>query len=89
DPIPDNNGKFKTTTHIPISISKPGVDSTIVAVKDSDSQLLKYLDKIGAHPGKKIKVLSREEYDGSMEVSIGGQRYFISKEVSENVLIAG
>lgn len=87
DPIPDNNGKIKTQQHVVLATLKPGSDSIIVAVKDSDSQLLKYLDKIGARPGKKIKVIEREEYDGSMEVSIQGQRSFISKEVSENILV--
>jgi DtxR family Mn-dependent transcriptional regulator len=66
---------------------RPGEDSTIVAVKDSDSHLLKYLDKIGARPGKLIKVIEREEYDGSMEVSINNLRFFLSKEVSENILV--
>ena len=45
------------------------------------------LFRSGARPGKKIKVIEREEYDGSMEVSIQGQRSFISKEVSENILV--
>jgi DtxR family transcriptional regulator, Mn-dependent transcriptional regulator len=87
DPIPDVNGKFKASQQTPIDTLKPGVESVIVAVKDSDSQLLKFLDKIGAHPGKKLKVLAREEYDGSMEVLINDQRHFLSKEVSENILV--
>ncbi|MFM8742531.1 MAG: metal-dependent transcriptional regulator [Cytophagales bacterium] len=88
DPIPDRNGKFKSTTQMAVCFAKPGIELAIVAVKDSDSQLLKLLDKIGAHPGKKIKVLNREEYDGSMEVIIGGQQHFISKGVSENILVS-
>jgi DtxR family Mn-dependent transcriptional regulator len=87
DPIPDTNGKIKTLQQVVLATLKPGSDSVIVAVKDSDSQLLKYLDKIGARPGKKIKVIEREEYDGSMEVSINSHRFFLSKEVSENILV--
>ena len=87
DPIPDSNGKIKSLQKVMLSTLKPGSDSLIVAVKDSDSKLLKYLDKIGARPGKKIKVIDREEYDGSMEVSINSQRFFLSKEVSENILV--
>jgi len=87
DPIPDGNGKIKALQQVVLSTLHPGSESLIVAVKDSDSQLLKYLDKIGARPGKKIKVLEREEYDGSMEVSINAQRFFLSKEVSENILV--
>ncbi|NOS54866.1 MAG: metal-dependent transcriptional regulator [Cyclobacteriaceae bacterium] len=87
DPIPDNNGKIKALQQVMLATLKPGADSTIVAVRDSDSHLLKYLDKIGARPGKIIKVIEREEYDGSMEVSINNQRFFLSKEVSENILV--
>jgi DtxR family Mn-dependent transcriptional regulator len=87
DPIPDNKGKIKALQQVMLATLKPGADSTIVAVRDSDSHLLKYLDKIGARPGKIIKVIEREEYDGSMEVSINNQRFFLSKEVSENILI--
>jgi DtxR family Mn-dependent transcriptional regulator len=87
DPIPDTKGKIKTLQQVMLATLKPGADSIIVAVKDSDSQLLKYLDKIGARPGKTIKVIEREEYDGSMGVSINNQRFFLSKEVSENILV--
>jgi DtxR family Mn-dependent transcriptional regulator len=87
DPIPDTKGKIKALQQVMLATLKPGADSIIVAVKDSDSQLLKYLDKIGARPGKIIKVIEREEYDGSMEVSINNQRFFLSKEVSENILV--
>jgi DtxR family Mn-dependent transcriptional regulator len=87
DPIPDQNGKIKALQQVMLATLKPGAGSTIVAVRDSDSHLLKYLDKIGARPGKIIKVIEREEYDGSMEVSINNQRFFLSKEVSENILV--
>lgn len=89
DPIPDSNGKYKAALQVAVGTLKIGTESLIVAVRDSDSQLLKYLDKIGAYPGKKIKVMDREEYDGSMEVAINNQRHFISKEVSENILVNG
>ena len=87
DPIPDHNGKIKSPQKVMLGSLKAGTDSVIVAVKDSDSQLLKYLDKIGARPGKKIKILEIQDYDGSMEVLIGGQKFFVSKEVSENILV--
>lgn len=87
EPIPDIHGKMKSIQKVMLGSLKPGTDSLILAVKDSDSQLLKYLDKIGARPGTHIKVLGMEEYDGSMEVLIRGQKFFLSKEVSENILV--
>lgn len=89
DPIPDNKGKFKMKPRVPVDQLPVGYRGKIEAVKDSDSNLLKYLDKIGAKPGTKLEVLGKEEYDQSMEVLIDNQRVFISKAVSENILVVG
>lgn len=88
DPIPDHKGRIKVMPQIQLDQLKQGYQGVIMAVKDSDSNLLKYLDKIGAHPGKKIKILSKEEYDGSLEVMIDKASAFISKEVSKNILVS-
>ncbi len=88
DPIPDNKGKIKAQPQLPLDQLKKGYLGKIAAVKDSDSNLLKYLDKIGAKPGTKIKILGKEDYDDSMEVLIDDHRVFISKEVSQNILVS-
>lgn len=87
DPIPDHKGKLKLQPQVTIDQLAIGYQGKIAAVKDSDSNLLKYLDKIGAKPGTKIKILGKEEYDDSMEILIEDQRIFISKEVSQNILV--
>lgn len=87
DPIPDHKGKLKVQPQIAIDQLPIGYQGKIAAVKDSDSNLLKYLDKIGAKPGTKIKILGKEEYDESMEILIDDHRIFISKEVSQNILV--
>jgi DtxR family Mn-dependent transcriptional regulator len=88
DPIPDSKGKIKIQPQVTLDQLKTGYNGRIAAVKDSDSNLLKYLDKIGAKPGTMIKILGREEYDESMEVLIDDHRVFISKEVSHNILVS-
>ncbi len=87
DPIPDNKGKLKILPKVAIDQLNIGYQGKIAAVKDSDSNLLKYLDKIGAKPGTKLKILGKEAYDESMEVLIDDHRVFISKEVSQNILV--
>jgi len=88
DPIPDSKGKLKIVPHVSLDQLKIGYQGKIAAVKDSDSNLLKYLDKIGARPGVKIKILGKEEYDESLEILIEDHRVFISKSVSQNILVA-
>jgi DtxR family transcriptional regulator, Mn-dependent transcriptional regulator len=87
DPIPNAQGKIKNLEKTALKNIEKGSESTIIAVKDSDSNLLKYLEKIGAKPGVKIKVEQKEDYDGSLQISIGKERFFVSKEVSENILV--
>lgn len=87
DAIPDGKGRLNTKPQIPVEQLKEGYQGIIRAVKDSDSNLLKYLDKIGARPGVKIKVLSKESYDNSMEIMVENKRVFISKKVSKNILV--
>jgi len=88
DPIPDSKGRFKVQPHVELSQLKSGYYGVIAAVKDSDSNLLKYLDKIGARPGTKIKVLGRENYDESMHILIDNKKIFVSRKVSKNILVA-
>lgn len=89
DPIPDENGSFKTKNLMSVSEMEIDMAGTIMAVKDTDAKFLKYLDKLGAYLGARIKVVEKIEFDGSMEIVIDNKRtVFISKEVSHNILIA-
>jgi DtxR family Mn-dependent transcriptional regulator len=88
DPIPDNKGRLKIIPQLQLDQQQQGYQGIIVTVKDSDSKLLKYLDKIGAKPGKKLKILSKEEYDGSLEILIDSTKAFLSKDVSKNILVS-
>ena len=88
DPIPDQSGKFKPVSVVGLDQVEPGRRVTITTVKDTDPDLLKYLDKIGAKPGKTIQVIKREAFDKSMEVLIEKKKVFISLDVSKNILTA-
>ncbi len=87
DPIPDKTGKMTTSADRALSEMRPGFQGRIQAVRDSDSQLLKYLDKMGAHPGTPIQLVAIEVFDGSLEVIIRKTRCFLSREVSQNILV--
>jgi len=89
DPIPNEIGEFKAKRQIPLSQVLTGKSGVIVSVKNSNSALLKYLDKIGAYLGAKVKILDKAEFDNSLEILIDNRkRVSISNEVSKNILIA-
>lgn len=88
EPIPDKHGKVQQPAQACLHEQLPGYVGNVLAVKDSDSTLLKYLDKIGAVPGKKIEIVAKEQYDESLEVIVDKKRLTISKSVAQNILVA-
>jgi len=88
EPIPDRNGKLQVQAHGCLHEQPLGYLGSVVAVKDSDASLLKYLNKIGATPGKKIELIGKEEYDESLEVIVDRKKLTISKNVAQNILVA-
>lgn len=88
DPIPDANGEYAPKPKLPLSELPIGAHATIVAVKDSSSLFLQYLDKIGAHIGAPVELLDRVEYDGSIQLRLNSEReLFISREAADNLLV--
>ena len=89
DPIPTADGQFKETVKVSLSEMLANETGSIVAVKESTPAFLQYLDKIGIHLGIPVKILSKEEYDGSMEITINDSRNLhISKEVANNLFVS-
>lgn len=88
DPIPDAHGKIKVLSQTSLDQLPAGKKGVITSVRDNDPKLLQYLEKIGAKPGKKIEVIRKEPYDASIEIMIEKKKYFVSKEVSQNILLS-
>ncbi|MTI38909.1 metal-dependent transcriptional regulator [Fulvivirga lutimaris] len=89
DPIPDENGEYKSKPQVALNHVKADTIGIIVSVKDTSNAFLKYLDKIGIYLGAKVKILEKVEFDGSLEIQIDSKKtVFISKEVSENIWIS-
>ena len=88
EPIPDRHGRVYVQAHGCLLEQTLGYKGNIVAVKDSDASLLKYLHKIGATPGKTIELLNKEAYDESMEVMVESKKMTLSKSVAQNILVS-
>lgn len=89
DPIPDEKGEFSESIQVPLNEVPLGKEVVLVTIKDTSVAFLQYLDKLKLNPGSKIKVLEKIEYDGSMQIEIQkGSQVHVSKEVSNNLLVA-
>ena len=89
NPIPDENGNLYQKPHILLSKCRNDHEGILMAVNDSSAGFLQYLDKIGLYIGAKIKIIGKIEFDKSIEIKIDSKEtMFISKEVSQNVIIS-
>ncbi|SHO59944.1 metal-dependent transcriptional regulator [Algoriphagus zhangzhouensis] len=88
DPIPDEYGDVRARPRVPLNEMDLDQTGQIVAVKDSSAAFLRYLDKVGAYIGARIKVLDRVEFDGSLEILVDNKKnIFMSKDVAGNILV--
>ncbi len=89
DPIPDENGRFTESKREALSNTETGTTGVVVAVEDSGTAFLKYLDKVGICIGSKITVDDIIEFDGSMDITIDQKKSItVSKTVANNIWLA-
>lgn len=88
DPIPDEYGDVRARPRQLLNELDLGSTGQIVAVKDSSPAFLRYLDKVGAYIGARVKVMDKTEFDGSVEILVDNKKsIFMSKDVAGNILV--
>ncbi|MBB3696355.1 FeoA domain-containing protein [Flammeovirga yaeyamensis] len=88
DPIPNKNGEFDVLEAIKLTNIECKKKVVVVAVQDSNSSLLQYLDKMGIGIGSKLYITEKIEFDQSLEITINDRdKKIISALVSENILV--
>ncbi len=88
DPIPNAKGDFKTQKQTLLSNTKPGKFWRIVAVKDSSSSFLQYLQRLNLRIGSKIRVIEIMSFDNSFSIeNEQNERISISLKFAENLFV--
>jgi DtxR family transcriptional regulator, Mn-dependent transcriptional regulator len=87
DSIPNANGELKQSSKKTLSEVQTGESCKMVAVKDNTAAFLQYVSQLNLGIDTRIKVLSRQAYDGSMEIQISDARVMVSQKFAENILI--
>jgi len=89
DPIPDEEGNLNILPKIPLIQMELNKSVMITGVNNSESGFLKHLDKLKISLGTKIKILEKNEFDGSLEIALAdGKSAFISDQVAKNLLVS-
>ncbi|MFN0188751.1 MAG: metal-dependent transcriptional regulator [Bacteroidia bacterium] len=88
DPIPKSNGEIPTTVKTLLSEIEIGKSCRVVAVKDTSSVFLQYLEQLSVNIGTKIKVLDIVPFDNSILLQIGKEiKTTVSKRFAESLLV--
>lgn len=86
-PIPDEDGVMVTETLIRLLDVPAGQDVIFMAVSNSSTSFLNFLNTRNLSLGSVISVESKEEFDGSMIVTYNCRKSELSSKVCEKLLV--
>ncbi len=87
DPIPTKDGTFKKSVKKLISELPVCSEGVCVGVNDSSVAFLKFLDKNKISLGNTLKILEREEFDGSVTIQTRTGTIRISEQIASNLFL--
>ncbi len=87
DPIPSRELDLASDESVPLSELSPGQSGVFVRISDRDGEMLRYLDARGIRPGARVRVRSREPFQGPLSVEVGGERHALGGELIERMRI--
>jgi len=88
DPIPNAFGELKNQKKTLLSNINPGIPCEVVAVKDSSSSFLQYLQKLNLGIGSSLKIIEVMSFDDSYTIeNEKGERISISRKFAENLFV--
>lgn len=87
DVIPKANGDFELQQQVSLSDVNVGTTCDISGVKDSSPAFLKYVSQLGLKISDRITVVSRQDFDGSMEIRVSEKSVAISEKFANNLLV--
>jgi len=87
DPIPNAQGKYTLRAQLLLSELKPGQEGVVIGVREDDTSFLKHLNDKGLTIGKAITILSNDDYDNTLRISVDDLELNLSGKVARNILI--
>ncbi len=87
DAIPNAKGEIEKIARRTLSEAQAGETCKIVAVRDNSASFLQYAMKVGLGLSSEIKIISKQDFDGSVEIEVRRKRSVVSQKFAENVFI--
>ncbi len=86
-PIPTRDGVIDETRHRTLSDLARGQRSRVKRVSDEDSELLRYLARIGIRPGVVLMLTDRAPFDGPLTLQVGKTSCQVGPALASRVMV--
>ena len=88
NPIPTETDSMHPLKDQPLSERDNGESATVSRVPDENTEILRYLSKLGMLPGVKIEVEEKAPFKGPMLVKIGPNSYPLRLDVASGIYVS-
>lgn len=85
--IPQADGQIVVTEYESLSNAEPGSRVTVRRVNDDSAQVLKYASDLGITMNKKLRVVEKIEFDGSLRIEVNGEQQFVSEKLANCIFV--
>jgi DtxR family Mn-dependent transcriptional regulator len=86
-PIPTADGTIEERELESLASLATGVNARVAGMGDRDPSLLRYLAERGIRPGARVRVESREPFDGAIVLTVGRERQTVSPGAASHVRV--
>jgi len=86
DPIPTSDGVIEETVWFPLDQAVVGESVWLRQVRHGDPERLRYLDRLGLHPGTRLTVLERQPFNGPTTVRLPARESATDSPVREHTI---
>ena len=87
DPIPSVKGEVATIEYLSLADSEVGREGSIVRVSDDSPEVLRYMEKLGVVLNKKVKVVDKIQFDGSVIIKMGSHEISLSRQMAQGIFV--
>jgi len=87
DLIPTEDLKMPVDESTPLSALRPGQTTTILRVRASDPNLLRYLEELSLIPGAQIEVKEHSPFDHNLTIKIGRKSVVLGLNITSQIFV--
>jgi len=87
NPIPDESGTIQPNKGQQLSELNAGEAAVLTNISDENTELLRYLARLGMYPGTKIEIEEKAPFSGPMMVKVSSNSYPLSLDVASGIYV--